>query len=244
LGRESGRTSWPGPSSVNANRLLALYLTKIMPILIKWHGHACFEIGDHVTIVTDPHDGRSIGLKPPSAKADIVLISHKHFDHADGLPYVRKDGTVVIDRPGSYEVRGVKITGVSTYHDESRGARRGPNTAYAFEVEGIRFCHLGDLGHVLSEEQARSLRPVDVLMIPVGGTFTIDARQADRVAEMLSPRLIIPMHFKVPGLNLPIAGVEAFVAKKENVERASSNTYSISKEALPSQPKIVVLSPP
>jgi L-ascorbate metabolism protein UlaG (beta-lactamase superfamily) len=215
-----------------------------MPITIKWHGHACFEIKDCVTIVTDPHDGRSIGLKPPSAKADIVLVSHKHFDHVDGLPYVKKDGTVVIDKSGSYEVKGVKITGVPTYHDESRGAKRGPNIVYVFEVEGVRFCHLGDLGHVPSEDQARSLRPVDVLMIPVGGTFTIDARQAEKVAGMLSPRLTIPMHFKVPGLNLPIAGVEAFVAGKENVERILSNVYSISKEALPSQPKIVVLSPP
>jgi L-ascorbate metabolism protein UlaG (beta-lactamase superfamily) len=215
-----------------------------MPVTIKWHGHACFEVKDSVTIVTDPHDGRSIGLKPPSAKADIVLISHKHFDHADGLPYVKKNGTVVIDKPGNYEVMGVKITGVLTYHDESRGTKRGPNTAYVFEVEDVRFCHLGDLGHVLSEDQARSLRPVDVLMIPVGGTFTIDARQAEKVVEMLSPRLVIPMHFKVPRLNLPIAGVEAFVARKENVERMPSNSYSISKEALPSQPKIVVLSPP
>jgi L-ascorbate metabolism protein UlaG (beta-lactamase superfamily) len=215
-----------------------------MPITIKWHGHACFEIKDGVTIVTDPHDGRSIGLKPPSAKADIVLISHKHFDHADGLLYVKKDGTVVIDKPGSYEVRGVKITGVPTYHDESRGAKRGPNTVYLFEVEGVRFCHLGDLGHALSEDQARSLRPVDVLMVPVGGTFTIDARQAEKVVEMLSPRLTIPMHFKIPGLNLPIAGVEAFVSGKGNVERIPSSVYSVSKEALPSQPKIIVLSPP
>ena len=215
-----------------------------MSITIKWHGHACFEIKNDVAIVTDPHDGRSIGLKPPSAKADIVLISHKHFDHADGLSYVKKDGTVVIDKPGSYEVRSVKITGVLTYHDESRGAKRGPNTAYVFDVKGVRFCHLGDLGHVLSEDQARSLRPVDVLMIPVGGVFTIDARQAERVVEMLSPRLTIPMHFKIPGLNLPIAGVEAFVAGRGDVERVPSNAYSVSKEALPSRPKIVVLSPP
>jgi L-ascorbate metabolism protein UlaG (beta-lactamase superfamily) len=215
-----------------------------MPVTIKWHGHACFEVKDGVTIVTDPHDGRSIGLKPPSAKADIVLISHRHFDHADGLSYVKKDDTVVIDKPGSYEVKGVKIMGVPTYHDESRGAKRGPNTVYVFEVKCIRFCHLGDLGHVLSEDQARSLKPVDVLMIPVGGTFTIDARQAEKVVEILSPRLIIPMHFKVPGLSLPIAGVEAFVARKGNVERVSSNAYSISKETLPSQPKTLVLSPP
>ena len=215
-----------------------------MPVTIKWHGHACFEIKDHVTLVTDPHDGTSIGLRPPSAKADIVLISHKHFDHADGLPYVKKNGTVVIDKPGNYEVKGVKIAGILTYHDESRGVKRGSNTVYVFEVEGIRFCHLGDLGHVLSEEQANFLKPIDVLMIPVGGTFTIDARQADKVVKLLSPRIVIPMHFKIPGLNLPIAGVESFTAGKKDVEHVGKNTYEVSKGTLPSELKIVVLSPP
>ncbi|MEM2213489.1 MAG: MBL fold metallo-hydrolase [Candidatus Nezhaarchaeales archaeon] len=215
-----------------------------MPIEIRWHGHACFEVKNHVALVVDPHDGTSIGLKPPSAKADIVLISHKHFDHADGLPYVKKNGTVVIDKPGNYEVKGVKIVGIPTYHDESRGAKRGSNIVYLFEIDGIRFCHLGDLGHVLSEEQARFLRPVDVLMIPVGGTFTIDARQANDVIKQLSPRLVIPMHFKIPGLNLPITSVESFIAGKENVERVPSNTYRLSREIIPAKLKIVVLSPP
>lgn len=215
-----------------------------MPIEIRWHGHACFEIKDHVTLVLDPHDGASIGLKSPSAKADIVLISHKHFDHANGLTYVRKNGTVVIDKPGNYEVKGVKVVGLPTYHDESRGMKRGSNIIYLFEIEGIRFCHLGDLGHVLSEDQARLLRPVDVLMIPVGGTFTIDAKQADEVVRSLSPKIVIPMHFRVPGLNLPIASVEGFIASKKNVERVSSNVFKVSRETIPVELKIVVLSSP
>lgn len=215
-----------------------------MTIEIRWHGHSCFEMRNHVTLVLDPHDGVSIGLKPPSAKADIVLISHKHFDHANGLSYVKKNGTVVIDRPGNYEVKGVRIIGLPTYHDESRGARRGSNIIYLFEIEGIRFCHLGDLGHVLSEDQARLLRPVDVLMIPVGGTFTIDARQANDVIKLLSPRMVIPMHFKVPGLNLPIASVESFIAGRGDVERIPSNTYKLSRETIPFELKILVLSPP
>ncbi|MEM4575943.1 MAG: MBL fold metallo-hydrolase [Candidatus Nezhaarchaeales archaeon] len=214
-----------------------------MSITIAWHGHACFEIKNHVTIVVDPHDGTSIGIKPPSAKADLVLISHKHFDHANGLMFVKKNGTVVIDKPGNYEVKGVKVVGIPTYHDECRGAKRGLNTVYLFEYDEVRFCHLGDLGHVLSEDQARFLRPVDVLMIPVGGTFTIDAKQANEIMNLLSPRIAIPMHYKTPGLNLPIVGVEGFIAGKTNVERSQSNTYRVSKETLPSKLKIVVLSP-
>lgn len=214
-----------------------------MSITIIWHGHACFEIKNHVTVVVDPHDGTSIGIKPPSAKADLVLISHKHFDHANGLTFVKKNGTIIIDKPGNYEVKGVKVLGIPTYHDESKGTKRGLNTVYLLDFDGVRFCHLGDLGHVLSEDQARILRPVDVLMIPVGGTFTIDARQADEVMNLLSPKIAIPMHYKTPGLNLPIAGVESFIVGKMNVERVQSNTYKVSKETLPERLKIVVLSP-
>ncbi|MHC1601377.1 MAG: MBL fold metallo-hydrolase [Candidatus Nezhaarchaeales archaeon] len=214
-----------------------------MPITIVWHGHACFEIRNSVTVVIDPHDG-SLGIKPPSAKADIVLISHRHFDHANGLSYVKKNDTIVINQPGTYEVKGIKVTGIATYHDDSRGAKRGPNTVYAFEMEGIKFCHLGDLGHVLTEDQVNALKPIDVLMVPVGGVFTIDAKQADEVVKLLSPRIVIPMHYKVPGLDLPIAGVEKFIAGKTNVEKVPSNAYEITKEALPKELKIVVLTPP
>ncbi|MCS7139226.1 MAG: MBL fold metallo-hydrolase [Candidatus Nezhaarchaeota archaeon] len=215
-----------------------------MSITVVWHGHACFEIKDSLVIVTDPHDGHSIGLKPPSAKADLVLISHRHFDHADGLKYVKRDGATVIDKPGTYEVKGVKIIGIATYHDESRGAKRGSNTAYTFELNGIRFTHLGDLGHVISRDQANVLKPVDILMIPVGGVFTIDAKQADEVVRLLSPKLVIPMHYKIPGLNLPIAGIDEFISGKSNVERLRSNIYTITREAIPKELKIIVLSPP
>ena len=214
-----------------------------MPTII-WHGHACFEIKNEVTVVTDPHDGSSLGIKTPSAKADIVLISHKHYDHANGLPYVKKDGTVVIDKPGTYEVKGVKILGIATYHDEVRGAKRGPNTVFLFELSNIRFCHLGDLGHVLTDDQVNTLKPVNVLMIPVGGVFTIDAKQADEVVRRLSPNIVIPMHYKIPNLDLPIAGVEQFIAGKTNVEKIPTNTYTITKDELPKEPKIVVLTPP
>jgi len=215
-----------------------------MPITVVWHGHACFEIRNSVTVVVDPHDGSSLGIKPPSAKADIVLISHKHFDHANGLSYVKKNGTVVIDKPGTYEVKGVKILGIATYHDDSRGAKRGSNTVYTFEIEGVKFCHLGDLGHILTEDQANALKPIDVLMTPVGGVFTIDAKQADEVIKLLSPKIVIPMHYKVPGLDLPIAGVEKFLSGKTSIERISSNVYTLTKEDLPKELKIVVLTPP
>ena len=214
-----------------------------MPTIV-WHGHACFEVRNNVTVVVDPHDGSSLGIKAPSVKADIVLISHKHYDHANGLPHVKKNDTIVIDKPGTYEVKGVKILGIATYHDEVRGAKRGPNTVFLFELNDIRFCHLGDLGHALTDDQVNALKPVNVLMIPVGGVFTINAKQADEVVHKLSPNIIIPMHYKIPNLKLPIAGVEEFIAGKTNLERLPTNTYTVTKDELPRGPKIVVLAPP
>jgi len=216
----------------------------VLVVLVKWHGHACFEVRGEVTVVVDPHDGSSLGLKPPQAQADVVLVTHKHFDHVNGLKYVKKRDAVVVDKPGQYEVKGVKIVGVKTYHDDAMGSKRGVNIAYTFELGGLRFCHLGDLGHVLSESQAEALKPVNVLMIPVGGTFTIDAKQADIVVQMLNPNIVIPMHYKVPGLDLPISGVEPFIEDKSNVEVVSSASYEVSVESLPRDLRILVLSPP
>ena len=209
---------------------------------IRWMGHACFEIKDSLCIVTDPHDGSSIGLPPPSSSADIVLISHGHFDHADGLSLVAKPGAAVIDKPGSYEVLGVKVEGIPSFHDKSGGRERGSNTIFRFEFEGMSFCHLGDLGHLLTGEQLSKVRGVDVLMIPVGGKFTINAKEATQIFEAASPRICIPMHYKVRGLSLPISGVEPFLKGKPRVRNIGGPTVQISKDSLPPEPEVWVLS--
>ncbi len=213
-------------------------------VKVKWLGHACFEIkGETVTIVTDPHDGTSLNIPRPKAEADIVLVSHTHFDHMDGIKFVKRpDAEEIVAKTGEMEIKGVKIKGIKSYHDKSMGRQRGENVIYVFEVDGVRFCHLGDLGHILTDEQVREIGEVDVLLIPVGGTFTIDAREASEIIEMLKPKIVIPMHYKIKGLNLPISGVEEFIADKKNVEKISGSEVEITKENLPGETKIIVLS--
>ncbi|MEM4700274.1 MAG: MBL fold metallo-hydrolase [Candidatus Nezhaarchaeales archaeon] len=212
---------------------------------MRWLGHACFEItGGGITVVTDPHDGSSLGLPPPRASADVVLISHSHFDHADGRGMVSKPGAVVIDKPGLHEAKGLRVKGVLSHHDDAGGSKRGQNVIFTFELEGIKFCHLGDLGHVLAPSQVAEIGEVDVLLTPVGGTFTIDASAASRVVEQLKPKVVVPMHFKVPGLKLPISGVEPFLKGKKSVERLDKSEVELKKEELPAETKVVVLSPP
>ncbi|MCX8205075.1 MAG: MBL fold metallo-hydrolase [Candidatus Nezhaarchaeota archaeon] len=214
-------------------------------VKIRWLGHACFEItGGGLTIVTDPHDGLSLGLPPPRASADIVLVSHGHFDHADGKRLVSKPGAIAIDKPGLHEVKGLRVKGVPSHHDEAGGSKRGSNTIFKFELEGIKFCHLGDLGHVLTPSQVAEVGEVDVLFTPVGGTFTLDASAASKVVDQLKPKLVIPMHFRVPGLKLPISDVEPFLRGKERVERLDRSEVEVVKDGLPAETKVVVLKPP
>lgn len=213
-------------------------------VKIKWLGHACFEIkGKNVTVVTDPHDGVSLGLHEPRSEADIVLVSHTHFDHAKGVELVMKRGAMVFkEQAGEWEEKGVKIRGIFTYHDESRGRERGGNVVYVFEVDGIRFCHLGDLGHILTSDQVERIGDVDVLFVPVGGTYTIDAEGATKIVEMLKPKIVIPMHYRIGGITLPISDVKPFLEGKENIERVDSREYEVTKETLPEETKIVVLT--
>lgn len=212
---------------------------------VRWHGHACFEVSSAgITVVTDPHDGSSLGLPAPKASADAVLISHDHFDHANGSRLVSKPDAVVVKGPGVHEVKGVEVKGVASFHDDSEGSKRGPNTIYVFELDGIRFCHLGDLGHPLTPSQVAEVGKVDVLFVPVGGVFTVDADAAWRVVEQLKPRLVVPMHFKVPGLKLGIAGVEPFLKGRPNVKRLDTSELEVSREGLPAETTIVVLTPP
>lgn len=208
---------------------------------IRWHGHSCFEITNEVTIVTDPHDGKSIGIHPPTVQGDIILVSHDHFDH-NSVKTVEKENSTVITDIEERTVSGVKIRGVSAYHDEVKGAKRGKDNIYIFTVDGITFCHLGDLGHVLDEETTKKIGKIDILFIPVGGTYTIDAEAAWEVIKSIQPKIIIPMHYKIEGLSLPIAPVDNFLEKGDYKILKVGNEIDIEKEELPMEPEIWVFT--
>ena len=208
---------------------------------IRWHGHACFEISDELTIVTDPHDGKSLGIPSPTVQGDIILVSHDHFDH-NSVKTVEKEGSTVIREPVEQEISGVKIRGVTVYHDECKGAKRGKNNIYIFTVDGITFCHVGDLGHTLDKKTIEKIGEIDILFIPVGGTYTVDAKQAWEVAKSLNPKIIVPMHYKIEGLSLPIATVDEFLDEAEYRVLKVGNEIDIEKEELPEEPEIWVFT--
>lgn len=185
------------------------------PIRVRWHGHSCFEVAtDHVTVVTDPHDGKSLGIEAPKVRGDVVLVSHDHFDHS-ATKVVAKPESQIITDPEHRRVGELKVRGVPTFHDASEGRSRGGNIAFVFILEGVKFCHLGDLGHLLTAEQAKAIGRVDVLFVPVGGVFTIDAQGAWEVVGTLSPGIVVPMHYRVGGLSLSINDISPFLDRAD-----------------------------
>lgn len=205
-------------------------------MMITWLGHACFKIQDKigpdgVTVVTDPFD-KKIGLKPPACEADIVTVSHDHYDHNNvsalrGNPFV-------IDGAGEYDVKGVAVYGVESFHDEEGGKARGGNVIFRIDMDNISVSHLGDLGHALDNKQLELLSGTDILLIPVGGKYTIDAQKAVEAVSQIEPRLVIPMHYKVPGLNLDIETAEKFI-KELGIKPREEDKLKISKKDLPSE---------
>jgi len=211
-------------------------------VKIKWLGHASFLItcAGGITIITDPYKpDERLKYAPINESADIVTVSHGHGDHANVAAV--KGSPTVVDRAGSHSVKGVPIKGVATYHDAEKGSQRGANVVFCMSVDGINICHMGDLGHAISEEQAREIGQVDVLLLPVGGLYTIDAGVADQVAGLLKPRVIIPMHFRNPKCDFPIADVEPFLKGKQNVKRSDASEVEFKKETLPAATQTIVL---
>ncbi len=176
----------------------------------RWLGHACFAIGlsSGKSIITDPFD-ETVGYPDPKLAADIVTVSHQHFDH-NAVKMVRGEPKVVQEE-GSHNLDGVTITGIPSYHDTAKGRQRGNNIIFVIEAEGLRVCHLGDLGHVLEPEQVKGIGRVDVLLVPVGGYFTIGAGEAVKVVEQLQPKYVLPMHYKTDYIELPIHPVDEFL---------------------------------
>ena len=205
---------------------------------ISWLGHSCFKIvGREVNVVTDPFSP-TLGLLGKAA-ADIVTVSHQHEGHA----YVEGIGgePKLVNGPGEYEINGVLIIGIGTYHDAEGGRQRGKNTVYLMEVDGISVCHLGDLGHVLSTGQVEELGSVDVLLLPVGGVSTIDAPMAAEVVRQLNPKVVIPMHYQIPALNRTLEPVDRFL-KEIGVKEVNSQTkLSFTKPSLPDNTQVFLL---
>ncbi len=209
---------------------------------IKWLGHACFLITSDggTRIITDPYEsGGGLSYGEITESADIVTVSHDHFDHNNisaigGSPQVVK---------GTVRAEGIEFKGIPSFHDESGGKQRGKNTIFCFAVDGVKICHLGDLGHRLSGEQAMGVGAVDVLLVPVGGTYTIGAAAATAVCEKLKPKVVIPMHYKTEKCDFPIAGVEDFLQGKPDVKRLDSSEVELKTDALPQSTEIVVLKP-
>ncbi len=180
-------------------------------INFEWYGQACFKIEDSSIIVTDPHNGETIGLNPPPENvADLVTISHQHHDHASGEKIVSREDTAIFKDSGTYKEKGITIKGIDSFHDNTMGSERGKNVIFSFELDGINVCHLGDLGHQLEEEHIEKIGPVDVLLIPVGGNYTIDGAEAADITKRLKPSVVIPIHFLVEGLTVEISGLEEF----------------------------------
>lgn len=211
---------------------------------ITWLGHSCFKLqdkigSDGVILVTDPY-ADDIGLKMPHFEADIVTVSHDHSDH-NNVGAIRGN-PLIINTAGEYETKGVFIEGVEAWHDTQDGKERGKNIIYRIEMEDISITHLGDLGHILDTKHLEKLEGTDILLIPVGGKYTINAAKAVEVISQLEPRIVIPMHYKVPGLKLDIDGLEKFV-KELGIKPRTEEKLKISKKDLPQEDmELVVLS--
>lgn len=214
---------------------------------ITYLGHSCFRLkGNLGTVITDPFDS-FVGFSLPSASADIVTVSHDHQDHnhyqsINGT--ARRDRPFIVDHPGEYEVGGISVFGVKTDHDAHGGVERGSNIVFTVLIDDLKVCHLGDLGHALTQEQLTEIGQVDVLLLPVGGVFTIDPSQALKIAQALEPSYLIPMHYKTPKHDQKVFGemasLEDFLQEYGSAPAPEAKLV-VNKDRLPEEMEMVVL---
>jgi L-ascorbate metabolism protein UlaG (beta-lactamase superfamily) len=214
-------------------------------VTVRWYGQSCFEFREGgQTIVVDPHDGKSIGLPPPRARADIVLKTHDHFDHSC-VRQVAGPGTSVYEGGPPFKHGLFQARSVEAHHDGEQGAKLGKVQMMMFEVGGVRFCHLSDVGHPLTDEQAEAIGKPDVLFVPTGGIFTIDAAEAWRAIERLSPRVAVPMHYRFGGLSVSVQDLKPFldrVPPGTEVVRVGNEMDVEGREDLPEESSLWVFS--
>lgn len=214
---------------------------------ITWFGQACFKLKSKTSsIIIDPFDPEMTGLKlPKELSANAVLVSHAHPDHNNSKVVVSPEGKEIMTftDPGEYEIGGIVITGIGSFHDSSEGVERGSNTIFQVTVDGVNIVHLGDFGEkVLSEDQINQIGQTDILLVPVGSVYTIDGKAASEIVAQLEPKIVIPMHYFVEGLKFQLDPVENFL-KAMGIENAEPQPkLSITKDKLPEETQVVVLS--
>lgn len=204
-----------------------------------WFGHSCFFLKAQtgLSLLLDPFHEKEVGYRMPSVEADIVVVSHDHEDHnnilaAKGQPFVIKGA----GRNGAF---GLKFQGVASYHDSDEGRKRGENTIFCFALDGIRICHLGDLGHLLSRAQVDAIGPVDLLFLPVGGIYTLDATGAEAVMGQLRPAVTVPMHYSTKALCFELERVDNFLKGRDFL--GPLDFLEITRDSLPKESKVVLL---
>lgn len=206
-------------------------------------GHSSFRLRllRGITVVTDPYKKLNGGLMR-SVKAEVVTISHQHSDHnslarVEGEPFV-------ISAPGEYEIAGVRITGLPSFHDKEKGKKQGRNVIYLIQMEQIKICHLGDLGHLLSDKLLEEVNDIDVLLIPIGGTDTINSQEAVKLCKALQPKIVIPMHYKAKGLGKNFAKLEtpeSFLKDLGAKMRTGEKKLVLKKGSLPEETEVVLM---
>ncbi len=217
-------------------------------MIITYHGHSCFKLkGKRGTVVTDPFDSY-VGFSLPAMNADIITVSHQHKDH-NAIGKVKgtdaHSSPFIIDAPGEYEVGGISVFGDRFYHDNSKGVERGESIAFTILLDDLKICHLGDLGHQLSDDQVARIGVVDVLFVPVGGTFTLNPEQAMQVVRTIDPSIVIPMHYRLPEHDEKVFGdlktLEDF-AKEYGANPVPEAKLLVEKERLPEEMQLSILS--
>lgn len=211
---------------------------------IMWYGHSAFQVAteDGVRIIIDPYEsgafGGSVGYGKIKDEADIVLISHNHEDHNCTKDIQGK--FTQIDKAGQYKEKGVEINAISTFHDKVQGKERGANLIFVISAEDMRVAHLGDLGHTPDRSVLEHMGKIDILLLPVGGFFTIDAKEATEIMNMLKPAITIPMHYKTEKADFPIESLAAFTGDKQNVKELKTSDLRVTKTTLPATSEIVI----
>ena len=205
---------------------------------ITWLGHSCFKMkGKEATLITDPY-GESVGYPMSNPGANIVTLSHRHPGHsnADGIG----DSPRVVSGPGEYEIAGVFIIGMATFHDSQQGKERGKNIIYLIEMDDIRMCHLGDIGHVLSPQQVGELGAVEILLVPVGGVSTINSKVAAEVVRLINPKIILPMHYRTEVINW-LDPVDDFLTEMGQKQAMLQKKLVVTRSNLPPESKVTLL---
>ncbi len=213
---------------------------------IQYYGQSCFKITtkpagratDDIVLFFDPF-GKELGIRPPQGQADVVFVSHDHFDH-NNVEALKGD-PVIINTPGEYAVKGINVIGLDAFHDLEEGAKKGRSTIFILEVEDLKICHLGDLGSELTGKQLEEIDGVDVLFIPVGGNYTIDGKKAAELIRKIEPVIVIPMHYKVEGSTAEVADLQKFCTEMGNCPKEKIAKYSLKKKDLEGKSMEVII---